>query len=341
MTQRYVHIMVRVAIAALVFGACTPTAPPAGDSTLIASSEFTSPLDEFLGQSVWNNQEEFQRASDEFTVRREELIASCMRDAGFTYHPDLNSTAFTVGTNAFDDVRSNDREWIVQYGFGIASGHRHRSGGTIFDGRDDPNQEYVAGLSDTARAAYLYALNGSADSLPASLVTQADWDDWMSSRGCFGQALVQAQSESPLFLRQNDEFASLISAVNALNQSIFERPELAVLDQEWAHCMADAGRIGLRSPGDAESPFWNEYFSISFEIMQKRTEGTPSPDDGAGLLAELRAREIEVALDDFECRSALNYDARVNAIRLEMETQFVNDNRTLLEDFRNAAESIG
>jgi len=295
----------------------------------------TSPLEEYIGQAVLNDQDEWRRAADDFALQREEFIAACMRDAGFNYQPDLNSTRFSLGTSAFDDVHPDDRDWVAQFGFGAVSGHRHRSGGSIFDVRDDdPNADYVAALSETARAAYEYALYGSVDNPPQQTNTHAEWQDWMRTRGCWGQGVVAAQLDNPIFLTQSDEFAPLFSAIAEMNQAIWDRPELATLDGEWAHCMADAGHVGFSSPGEAESSFMGEYFMTSFLVQQQQAEG--SVDDSVDLLGDLQAREIAVALADLDCREATSYAVRKAALRLEVETQFVADHRALLEDFRNA-----
>lgn len=324
--------MAVIAIAAGV-AACSGTAP----ETITTEPTFASPLDEFFGQAVWDSQEAFQRAVDEFDVRREELVAACMRDAGFDYLPDLES--FQITTARFDELHPNDLNWVSQYGFGIVSGHR--SVGTMSTDRDHPNREYVESLSETAREAWEIALNGPPDNPQPAWTSQADFDEWMRTNGCRGYAIVQAQSESPIFLLQTGEFAPLFDAKNQLEGTIRERPEMAILNREWANCMADVGLPGLGEPRDATGPLATELFITRTMIQMRREDGTPDPDDGAALLADIQRREIEMALADFDCRQATNYDARVNAIRLDVETQFVSDNRALLEDFRNAAEMTG
>jgi len=335
---------------AFAIGACSASAPTVTESTAtsdavavpnITTPVFVSPLDEFLGQSVWTNQEEHQRAVDQFIVRREELIAQCMSQAGFNYQPDLNSDSFTIGNNAFDDVHPNDWEWVSQFGFGIVSGHAMRSGGTFGERDDDPNREYVAGLSETAREAFELALNGPEDFSGPQGPSQADWDEWMKTRGCTGQAIVQAMSENPLFLQNDDQFASLFEARNAMLGAVWEHPDIAELDREWSHCMADGGHPGLNTRDGVSGPIWSEYFPTAWAINAEREAGTLDEAGGAARLAELQAREVELALADFDCRAATDYEARVNAIRLELETQFVTDNRALLEDFRTAADLAG
>jgi len=327
-------------VAVSVVGACSAMPLVVEDAVVpVTEAPFTSPLDEFIGQAVWTNQEEFQRASDEFAVLREELIAQCMREAGFNYQPDINSDRWTIASGHLDDIHPDDREWVSQYGLGIVSGHRMRTGGTIFDVRDDdPNAEYVAGLSDLAREAFEAALYGPADNPPTQMAvqTQADWEDWMRTRGCWGQAIVEAQANSPLFLREQDEFAPLFSAISDMQNNVSERPDMVTLNSEWSHCMADAGHVGLSSPADGPGRFWSEYMNTSFTVQQLQAEGMDV--DRAEMLAPLQAREIDLALADLDCRISIDYRARLNAIMLEAESQFVVDHRALLEDFRNAAE---
>jgi len=52
----------------------------------------------------------------------------------------------------------------------------------------------------------------------------------------------------------------------------------------------------------------------------------------------MREREIDMALADFDCRVAVDYDARQAAVVNETETQFVNDHRSALEALRSAFE---
>jgi len=49
-------------------------------------------------------------------------------------------------------------------------------------------------------------------------------------------------------------------------------------------------------------------------------------------------REINTALADYDCRIAVDYQARQDARRTELETQFIADHRADLEALRAAAE---
>jgi len=121
-----------------------------------------------------------------------------------------------------------------------------------------------------------------------------------------------------------------------LGQAMLERPEIVELNREWSHCMADAGHSGISSPRDASSLLIPEYFETSFMVQQQQAEGDVT--DATEPLAALQSLEIDLALTDLDCRLATNYTARVNTVRHEVETQFIADNRALLEEFRNATE---
>ena len=327
-------------VAALSLTACT-VMPSDTANAIITVPEIESPLDEFIGawQSLWTNQAEFERAAAEHALHREQLIAECMWEAGFTYEHDLRNT---ITSARFDGIQANDREWVSRHGFGIVAGLRLGGNRGITFEDDNPNREYIAALSETAREAWDIALNGPAEDLGPADRSRAGWNEYMLTRGCAGQAEVQAQLASPLFaLSHNAEFAALFDAIDGIESIVRDQPEWARLNADWSHCMADAGYPGLNTPTDALVPFVNEYASTRVMIHLQQQNGTPNAEGGAALLADLQAREIAIALTDFDCRLTTNYDARAAELRFDMETQFVNDNRALLEDFRNAAELAG
>jgi len=123
------------------------------------SSSINSPLDEFLGSSVWHNEQELRRAADSLNTRREDLVAQCMRRAGFEYIPDLHANRWVVGSESVDDTTMpENRELVMRYGFGVVSGDRFIS--TPGRTGEDPNQEYVESLSDSEQEMYWLTLFG-------------------------------------------------------------------------------------------------------------------------------------------------------------------------------------
>jgi len=356
MLARSFYLSVSLVLVGTMLAACTttPAEPGITGSDGSASSNATaepassvSPLDEFMGGSAWNNQEDFQRAVNEFNVRREELIAQCMNEAGFEYRPDVNSGSWSISTPLLDDVNSNDREWITQYGFGIISGQASFSGGSIWDTRDDdPNAEIVESLSESERAAYQIALRGPEDAFPTE--QGFDWNEFMStSQGCWGRAVVQAQSENALFLRQADEFTPLFEALEEVYVALREDPDFVAAESDWSNCMADAGHPGFGSPISASNSMWEPLFDLQFEMELSMPQVRDAVNTGSIPLpegfdaAQMRNNEIELALADLDCRASTNYSARVDAVQHALEAQFVTDHRAALEAYRDAEAQRG
>jgi len=345
-TRQSVGCALGLATVVAFSGACTaPTADTANAGTNTQPAGVSSPLAEFLGTAAWNNQEAFDQAVSEFTLHREELIAQCMNTHGFEYRPDLNSTDFGVRSQALEDAQfSGDREFVIQYGFGIISGHRSFSGGSIWDERDDdPNAELVAALSESERAAYDLALHGPVDNFPVEMNSHADWVNWTNTRGCAGQALVQAQAESILFMQQQDEFEPLFTAINEMWLADREHPDSLAIDSDWANCMAaagyshDDGQPQFSMPIEAFNSVWFELVGLQIEMETSMQNVRAALREGTIAEAEtMRTHELDLALADLDCRESTDRDARMAAFRQERETQFVADHRPALEAFRDA-----
>ncbi|MCL1799868.1 MAG: hypothetical protein FWG25_00675 [Promicromonosporaceae bacterium] len=282
-----------------------------------------SPLQEFFFASVWQNAYEVRKYAAELNVRREELVAECMQDAGFHYLPDINSGRFVVGGSVFDEIEPENLEWITQFGFGIVSGHRS----TAIAARTgpDPNLEYFESLSDSGQSAYLYALNGCGfdPSMPRSWQTENGF-----SQGCWQEAHEQAISESPLFLRHQHDFAFLFESWSETINTALDGPEMIALERSWAHCMADLNFSDFRTRAEAIGWVFNRYFELIL------LEG----DDFASIRHDLQNQEIEIALADFYCQESTGFRIRRSELIFATESQFVRDNREALEAYRAASE---
>jgi len=331
--RRKLASLVSAGLLALIVGACSVQSaitdgvaePPN------VSATNTSPLDEFLGSSIRENSDETRRLANEAALRREELTAQCMQELGFTYFPDVGSGRFDY-VGGIDERQPDDREWVSQYGFGIVSGHWRASGSNNQRVGDDPNQELVESLSDGERAAWMEALNGADPIFPTANMTPEQWAEFWRSRGCLGQSHQQATEESPLFLRDNDEFAPLFTALNELWNNVAQSPEFSALYRDWANCMADKGLVGYGRPADVMMALEDEYF----DIQLWHAEG-----DNSVALQTFRSREVDLALTDLDCREAISFRGRRNTLFWQAEAQFVIDHRPQLEEYRNAAELAG
>jgi len=292
-----------------------------------SSSTQESPLNEFLGDSVWNDEVEFRRLAEELNVRREELVAQCMLAAGFTYLPDLQANRWVIGNAQLEDTtRSDNREWVMQYGFGIASGDRFISSAQRVG--EDPNADYVASLTESEQLAYWLALDGPADNVLPENPTPSDWADWRRSQGCWGVSQQQAQDESPLFMQHNEEFAPLFDAIDQMHIMVSDNSEFAAIHTDWAGCMADNGHVGYSRRGEVIGEIIGFFTALDAQQL--------SEQEHASRLSTLQDMEIELALADFDCRQSTQYDSRLADLQFRIESQFVADHRAALEAYRDA-----
>ncbi|MCL1801012.1 MAG: hypothetical protein FWG25_06595, partial [Promicromonosporaceae bacterium] len=160
-------------LAPLTLSACRSTISVV-DYNLVSSdaSSNISPLSHYIGMSAWQDADHALQLHADMTMRREELIAQCMLDAGFQYIPDIGSNRFSISGSIFDETKPNDLEWVSLYGFGIASGHIE----TAFSRSDrqgaDPNQDYRDSLTKAELDAFFLALYGPDDLHPSPGMTE-------------------------------------------------------------------------------------------------------------------------------------------------------------------------
>jgi len=310
------------------------------DIAVISSNRF--PLDEYLNL-VWGthlSQEEQIRALDEQHIRREDLISKCMNDLGFEYVPFPNNR-----THSFNDDVSwqpNDYEWISRYGYGVALQPAggppglHTLIGTM-PGQPNPNLRIQNALSEAELAAYFRALHGNLSEMEGSNLSFTESFDY---RGCTGWADRIIWEEQPSGLVASNEFAPLFDAVDRMREEFATTETLA--EREWALCMANAGHPEFNRQHEPEEYFWSIINATREESWADGWDwelGSPNPYNSP-VLAAFHEREVSTALADFNCRQAVDFDARQNEHRLAMETQFVNDHRSELAALRDAVEQL-
>jgi len=253
----------------------------------------------------------------------QESIAACMREAGFEYIINLDAVTRWQGTG---QIGIDDRDFVSQYGYGIVSGHNFDRIVNL-ERPVDPNDELVATFTEAEREAWYLALNGPLEYRFGWGVIDLNPTEWREARakqGCAGKAAVLAENSDPRELLNTDEFLPLNEAILQFRATVFDNPLLAVIDAEWAFCMADAGHPGFEQQFEAQRSITQEWNSTDFD-NQLAARG-------------LQEREIELALADLNCRESTNYRERVNAITDAAETQFISDNQAAFNALRNAIE---
>jgi len=267
-------------------------------------------------------EQQIREASD--IQMRESFIAQCMNEKGFEYIPrpgPIQSSGIW---------RPEDRDWIELYGFGITVDPRWPEGQ-----RSDPNDAIVEQLSSAERQARQTVLFGDSMQLnPDGSLPQ----EYRDNIGCLGLAMQYVDAYHGIDIANSAEFMPLMEALRRFRQDFSAVPTDAELD--WSSCMADAGYPNLVRPVDAVNHF---IFDISSPIINQVHNGwnwdigEPSPANNEEL-ANLQQFEIEIALADFDCRTATNFQSRHNAALFAAEAQFVSDHQAALRALRDAVE---
>jgi len=225
---------------------------------------------------------------------QQERISGCMGDAGFEYVPipfeNVTVTTFDPAGRTREDAEAN--------GWGIIPLEALADDSAP---PEDPNQEYVASLSPSARVQYEEAMRGPLDQDVEA--TTENLDEF----GCWGQ--VQTET-SPWFI---GGFESLQAEMERRYEEIPLDPRYVAALAQWGACMADAGHPGLESPDDAMS-------SIEDALVTEFPSGF-SEDDPR--IIELAAQEREIAVATFDCEESADLLTVYNQAQTDWETTFI------------------
>lgn len=326
-------------VATFLMGGCaTSGAGGSGSSTQSTSTRTTGPLDEFFGGPS-NRPSDEQMAAKERQVQ--EAIVACMAAEGFEYLPYVQ-----VQPDADFFAEMNTRAFAEKYGYGIVN---TPFDDIVVDPSDDPNNALIERMSPAELDAYYTALHGP--QTYADVVTADDGEMVMpQDMGCWGDAQEQVYGAGPAM----SEFDDLFDRLGRMQEQAGDDPAVAQARQEWATCMSDSGHPGYSDP---EEP-WQEISRRSQEYFDKAypaptdsgtSTGTdpvpteswtpPSPDDPA--LVALQRDEIDLAVVDFDCRERSGYQRALDQVQIQLEEQFVRDNRAELERFRDSIDNGG
>lgn len=252
----------RLIIAALVLAAAA-CGGSAGDD---AAPQSEPSLDSYFGFDA-NDPEAAAARSLQLEHRRQELVASCMAEAGFEYIPAVNPG---LGVVTFRDAATEEEE-ARNRGFGVS----------IRDDRTpdrpgpewaNPNDAIWEGLSGSEREAYEAALWGAetvetavfveeqaadagppladgtpsaggesvqvaepaGEEEPAAVAEEAVSDDFRAS-GC------DADAAREIYEVDDRLFRELQPGLEEMNQRVTADPRVAEAAEGWTRCMSDRG----------------------------------------------------------------------------------------------------
>ena len=247
-------------------------------------------------------------------TQREEAVAACMHEAGFSYAPQIPQPD-QVTFHPDDAVLLGPVEFAERYGYGMWD-PPDNGGGIEFAMTDDPEHAaYLASMSDTEAAAYETALWGP--------ITEEGPDGSVTREG----GCRDRWSEPPG--RDDAERAYLQGVAEemyAFFDTLAEDPAFDELNRDWSACLREAGYQAAR-PEDARAQA-EAAFTAALEAANYQMT--------AAMLAEHGPQEIALATADARCRVEVDYDARHADIQWDLEQAYVDAHAADLEAYRTA-----
>ncbi|MGV3711608.1 hypothetical protein [Pseudolysinimonas sp.] len=298
---------------------------PGGDGGELTYED--SPLSAYLDGGMGDlSEEEMNQRFTEQQTRVEELVAACMSDEGFEYIP-VDQTQSGGYSFSGDEWDPESRDWVEQYGYGAVD----------WPGRDiqpdpedipvDPNQDYVASLSESERNAYYEVLYGPQPT-EEELGEDGSYEYDPDNAGCYGSAQQEVQGADPW---SAEEFKPVTDAINTFYQDVQNAPALADLNRAWSACMTEAGFSGFATQPDAQNSIYDEINAF----YEARPEGAEQDDPEFLAIGE---KEIELALADLDCREQTDYRQQSLKLQFELEEKFIQDNQAELDALKAALE---
>lgn len=308
-------LVIGVAAALLLAGCAGPT----GGEKLDAEK---SPLSKYFS-AIYGNQDEDAWADQQKEV--EELVAACMSDEGFEYIP-VDQEQYSFSDE--DGPEWGTKEYVAENGYGMQQSEEQiEEMNSQSEEYVDPNQDYVATLSESEQAAYYEVLWGPGtpdEEMSEDGSYEYDW----TTAGCYGAAQHEVEGDLPY---DDDKYKSLFDDLQDMYEDLQKSPEAKKADKDWSDCMADAGEPGFKTKQDAVT----EISDAINEIYEANPTGELDQTDD---LKKLRERELELAMIDFECGKKVDYEQRTLAGQFKLEEKFIKTHQKQLDEIVANAE---
>ena len=296
------------ALLALTLAGCS------GDKAATELDPAESPLTTYMSVMNEGYDEDSMLAQQN---EQEEFVASCMADEGFDYVPVDNSQY--SGMTSADGEEYGTEKWVAENGYGMS-----QSPEQIAEQQEqsqefvDPNQDYVMSLSEGEQAAYyevLYGVQPTEEEMGEDGSYEYNWE----TSGCQGFASHEINGDQP----SQNEHEALYEAMGAMYEAAQADPTLVKLDSEWAAYMADAGYATFLKKADAQESIMTEQ-----NALYEEQSGT-GPDEA--VLAEMREKELALAMVDFTCAEEIGYTEASTKVQFDLEEQFITDHKSELD----------
>ncbi|WP_148220797.1 hypothetical protein [Xylanimonas cellulosilytica] len=293
---------------------------PSDAGTSASDDATVGPLEAMITEIVgdWNSAE--QQAKQ---MEMEEAVARCMADEGFEYTP-VDYSALMAEVDAVD---TTTREYAQEYGYGHSI--QPDTTGNPMPEFVDPNEDYVAAMSESESEAYYEALYGAME----YDVDNVDSIPDMSEMGCTGAAQVEIMGQQDTSLFDNEELTAFGENMEQLEADVAADPKVAEAAAGWAECMADAG-FDYATPQEAQDDFMTRSQAI-WEEADPESVDAPEQD------ADLQEQEREAAVADFDCKEKVGYDAIRREVQFALEQEYIDTHEAELEAVKAAFESLG
>jgi hypothetical protein len=122
-------------------------------------------------------------------------------------------------------------------------------------------------------------------------------------------------------------FAPLLAQITAIDDQVAADPRMVAAKTAWSDCMAGAGFPGYTDLNAPQSEVATRARDVMGEAMDPRNADPQK-------LADLQRFEISIATADNRCREG--YGDTYWQVRYELETRFVEQHRSELEQYRDA-----
>lgn len=280
-------------------------------------------------RAIWGEDDTEDLYQNPTRVPAEELVAACMAEAGFEYHPLVEQPTYVHISKALPVTLDVAEE--LGYGITIEAGGPGTGTQAWWAPRQESqaerdNRVYVESLSPAARAEYERALMGE-----PSAGLQEEFD-LATDAGCTGRAYTEVGRAF-----RPPEFAAVIEAMDQVYWQVEDDPRVIEAQRAWRTCMADAGYPDLTEFGDTQR-------LVQSMVGEFRSETAGRIDSSLGEteydaikasvpteLAALQDEERALAVADATCREDSGYTWVHRDVTTEYEQGFIDRWRTELD----------
>jgi hypothetical protein len=267
-----------------------------------------------------------------------------MLERGFTYYPepweDMPDTfetnrPFAEGDRLWLPTLPTTREEVEAEGYGIQAPLEVRM---FSEETLTPNESYRDSLSPAAQELYDLALYGPDPYAPV---------DPNATAGCLELTMGPEQeltiTAKTMFWSQYSELVLAMTELAGAN--IYSDPRIVEINHQWATCMKNKGYDlasgALASPDDIDP--WDAW-QLARHTLPDGTLGESwytnppyqlTPPEERSLSGS--PAELAIALDDFDCRTSVDYMSIFYGVQWELEAAFVEEHQDQLTEMMEFA----